>query len=287
MADSKNIVVCPYHHFYDGDKYKECPECAKGKGPNVDYQKSQIKIEPMVSDDKQHTKRMSKDEEKKHQKESRKPTNDDNPTQFIWDKFKKKKKELTESKDDLNSKSENPKSENQQLVSDDSTEKKQSPITPDEDRKSNIEAENDRDTRDLQEVIKGADVDQDDVKTISVYGSLAKVPVGWLIAIEGNDLGTDYRIVDGKNLVGRDPNMNISIQKDKSVSRDTHTVILYDAEGHDFYLLPNEGKGTVHLNKQIALSPTKLHKGDKIKIGNTLLYFLPLCDEDFDWNDYV
>ena len=282
MADSKNIVVCPYHHFYDGDKYKECPECAKGKGPNADYQKSQIKIAPVVSDDRQHTKKMPKDSEKNDRKEPRKPTNDDNPTQFIWNKFKKKKKELTESKDDLN-----PKSENQQLVSDDSTDKNQSPIIPDEDRKPNIEAESDRDTRDLQEVIKGADVDQDDVKTISVYGSLAKVPVGWLIAIEGNDLGTDYRIVDGKNLIGRDPNMNISIQKDKSVSRDTHTVILYDAEGHDFYLLPNEGKGTVHLNKQIALSPTKLHKGDKIKIGNTLLYFLPLCDEDFDWNDYV
>ena len=282
MADSKNIVVCPYHHFYDGDKYKECPECAKGKGPNADYQKSQIKIAPVVSDDRQHTKKMPKDSEKNDRKEPRKPTNEDNPTQFIWNKFKKKKKELTESKDDLN-----PKSENQQLVSDDSTDKNQSPIIPDEDRKPNIEAESDRDTRDLQEVIKGADVDQDDVKTISVYGSLAKVPVGWLIAIEGNDLGTDYRIVDGKNLIGRDPNMNISIQKDKSVSRDTHTVILYDAEGHDFYLLPNEGKGTVHLNKQIALSPTKLHKGDKIKIGNTLLYFLPLCDEDFDWNDYV
>lgn len=286
MAKSKNIVVCPYHHFYDGDKYSECPECAKGKGPNADYQKSQIKIEPAVSDDKQHTKKMSKEEEKNHKKELAKLTDDNNPTQYIWNKFKMKKIQDNARKEEIKDEAERQVSESDE-EKEGAVDTKPLPVIPDADKHSQAEWQVEKDTQILRELIDSADVDQDDVKTISVYGSLAKVPVGWLVAIEGNDLGSDYRIVDGKNLIGRDPNMNISIKKDKSVSRDRHTVILYDAEGHDFYLLPNEGKGTVHLNQEIALAPVKLHKGDQIKIGNTVLYFLPLCDENFDWNDYI
>lgn len=281
MADSKSVVRCPNGHFFDEKKYDRCPLCEKGAPPNE--KKGGVVIPtggityPEVTPDKEHRKTQKDPKKTLAERVKKEPS-----TVSIWNHWGRKKGEETEEK---SAQEESGKEISQIDVFEeehkDDTEKK--PVH-EEVQKEHMEEE-DADTRNLKDVVEAAGVDKSDIKTISVFGSVSKVVVGWLIAIDGLEIGHEFKIVDGKNLIGRDPNMNISIQKDNSISRDTHTVILYDAEGLNFYVLP-EGKGTVYVNKEIVLAPTKLNKGDRIKIGNTLLYFLPLCGEDFDWKDY-
>lgn len=275
MADSTSVVRCPYGHFYDEKKYDKCPLCEKGAPPN--QKKSGIQIQEDISrQDSQETQKKSI-KNPATQKKQKEPN-----TISIWKSWGHKKKEEFEEKKVFEEPEED-------ISEDDTLEDMDKPEPEKNDQRKeervDVSVEEDADTRNLKDVVEAADVDKSDIKTISVFGSVSKVVVGWLIAIDGLELGHEFKIVDGKNLIGRDPNMNISIQKDNSISRDTHTVILYDAEGLNFYVLP-EGKGTVYVNKEIVLSPTKLNKGDLIKIGNTLLYFLPLCGEDFDWKNY-
>jgi pSer/pThr/pTyr-binding forkhead associated (FHA) protein len=145
----------------------------------------------------------------------------------------------------------------------------------------------DTDTRVLQDVIRGADVNEEDLHTIRIDGGSKSNVTGWLVEISGQNIGKDYRIGDGKNRIGRGPDkLEIVITGDQSISR-THTVILYDATSTAFYLQPNEGDGMAYVNGELVLSPQKLKKGDRIKLGNTELYFVPFCGEDFSWNQVL
>lgn len=247
MANCKNVIRCERGHFYNADEYKSCPHCASGKEPNTKSQR--VVISPIVGKEDPNTMRFLESKRK-------------------WGRKKEKEGEY-ESRESG--------SEDDGSIHKQKKEKKQENVGT---------KSEDADTQALWDVIEKADIDQDDIPTQSIYGNVGKMPVGWLVVIEGPDLGNDYKLGDGKNMLGRNPNMDVSIKKDHSVSRDTHTVILYDTEGMEFYVLPNEGKGTTYINGSIALMPTKLSKGDLIKTGNTVMYFVPLCGEEFDWKNY-
>ena len=263
MAKTVNVIRCENGHYYNSDNYECCPECAKGKEPNTKSKKIEI-----VSDVQQKSSKESK-------------------TISLWKSImggssnvskvetKTERKTMTEKKIEIE-----PEAEKREEIK--AEPKSKSVIENKIQKEISLEPEEDS----LETIIDNADVDQDDIKTISVYGNVS-IATGWLVVVEGPDLGVDYRIGDGKNRLGRNPNMDISIKSDKSISRDTHTVLMYDPEGLEFYILPNEGKGTAYLNGKIILTPEKLKKCDLIKVGNTVLYFIPLCGEEFDWKNYL
>jgi hypothetical protein len=248
MPNSKNVIRCPQGHYYNGDKYTSCPLCARGEAPNPDP--VDIPMEPISK---------STDTPKKEPK-----------TVPMW-KWGKKPKDRTET-EDPKKQSETPKDEDD----------------PSPDSEFGDVPKEDTDTRALQEVIRKADINEDELYTISIDGGSKTNVTGWLVAISGPNIGKDYRIGDGKNHIGRGPDskLEIVIIGDQSISR-THTVILYDATSNTFYLQPNEGDGMVHVNGDLVLSPQKLKKGDRIKLGNTELYFVPFCGEDFSWDQVL
>lgn len=138
----------------------------------------------------------------------------------------------------------------------------------------------------LSAVIDATGVDKDDIKTISYYGNDEEIPVGWLLEVGGGHVGRDYKITDGQNRIGRAPNMDISID-DPKVSREYHAAIIYDPRGKKFYLKPGESKGMTYQNNDIVLDTKELIKGDIVGLGDTNLYFFPLCGEDFSWDNYL
>lgn len=51
---------------------------------------------------------------------------------------------------------------------------------------------------------------------------------GWIVCISGPRQGKDYKVVSGKNFVGRADDMDIQILGDNEISRRNHAVIVFD-----------------------------------------------------------
>lgn len=107
--------------------------------------------------------------------------------------------------------------------------------------------------------------------------------VGWLVCVNGSDQGRDYRIHSGRNFIGRDPKMDISIQGDQTISRERHAIISYDPRANSFRLSPGESHGLVYHNSEMVDMPTPLHPYDLVEVGETTLLFVPFCGEQFKW----
>ena len=106
--------------------------------------------------------------------------------------------------------------------------------------------------------------------------------VGWLVCVEGPLRGTDWRLHAGYNYIGREVG-DIHIQGDSQISREKHATVAYYNKNHSYYVGPAEGRNIIELNGEPVFSATKLSSHDLIVIGTTKLMFVPLCCEEFTW----
>lgn len=104
--------------------------------------------------------------------------------------------------------------------------------------------------------------------------------VGWLVALSGSHLGTDYRLKIGKNFIGRSSQMDVALTDDKSVSRDKHAIVVYEPKQHLYLVQPGEASTLVYRNEQVVLSPVQLEAYDVITVGDVNLLFMPLCNKE-------
>lgn len=111
--------------------------------------------------------------------------------------------------------------------------------------------------------------------------------VGWLIAIGGNHIGTDFRLKVGKNFIGRNQNMDIALTEDKSVSRDRHAIVVYEPKEHLYLVQPGESSSLVYKNNKVVLGPEPLEAYDMVTVGEINLLFMPLCGSRFNWSDLL
>jgi hypothetical protein len=111
--------------------------------------------------------------------------------------------------------------------------------------------------------------------------------VGWLVCVEGPDKGMDYRVRAENNAIGRSERMRICIDGDETISRENHALISFDPRSNIFTLVPGQAKGLVYLNDQALFSPQSLHPFSKIQLGKTVLLFVPLCGELFQWTQWT
>jgi len=107
--------------------------------------------------------------------------------------------------------------------------------------------------------------------------------VGWLVVTSEKNRGMDYRILAGKNKIGKSSTNEIALCHDESVGQFEHANLIYDSYSSSFYLTLGEERGLVDLNGELILSDKKLKKDDHIRIGNTELLFIPFCSETFRW----
>ena len=122
-----------------------------------------------------------------------------------------------------------------------------------------------------------------------------KPVTGWLVCLEGPSHGRDYRIIAEKNFVGRSGDMEIRIIGDDTVCLRNHAIIVYDPEKNRTMLLPGDAQGLVYVmdddgdNWDAAFEPHLLEAGDRIKIGQSIFIFVPLCGENdgfvFNWKE--
>lgn len=106
--------------------------------------------------------------------------------------------------------------------------------------------------------------------------------VGWLVCVEGEDRGKDFRIHSDNNFVGRGSRCDVCLS-DMHIS-EKHFVIGYDTADDDYFIYMDEGKAIVRVNdKRLGGDTLSLKKGDKIKVGETQLVFIPLESSIVKW----
>ena len=106
---------------------------------------------------------------------------------------------------------------------------------------------------------------------------------GWIVCIEGVRRGKDYKVMAGKNFVGRADDMDIQILGDNKISRRNHCVIVDDAKQGQTVLLPGDSNGIVYMNDEAVYVPTQLNLYDVIEMGESKFLFIPFCGEHFKW----
>lgn len=108
--------------------------------------------------------------------------------------------------------------------------------------------------------------------------------VGWLVALNGPNRGTDYRIHAGYNYIGREKG-DICIKGDMLISGQMDSNIAFVPQSNRFFIAHEQGKNMALVNDEIPItgSSVELHNLDRITIGGTTLLFVALCGEQFSW----
>ena len=106
--------------------------------------------------------------------------------------------------------------------------------------------------------------------------------VGWLVCVQGPDIGKDFRLHSDFNHVGRDKYQDVCLS-DRTVSRE-HFTVSYDIVNNHYFAEMDKGRTMVYINGYSLGGRALLKKGDQIKVGETLLVFIPLEQKDVKWN---
>ena len=99
-----------------------------------------------------------------------------------------------------------------------------------------------------------------------IYRNTRKL-VGWLVTYSLDSMGVDFKLYEGRNIIGRDMNCNITVN-DSTVSS-THAVILFRS-GKYSISDQQSSHGTFVNGEDIELEPRYLKDGDIIRMGNTV-----------------
>ena len=108
--------------------------------------------------------------------------------------------------------------------------------------------------------------------------------VAWLVIIAGPGQGADLRLGYGVNRIGRDSSCRVSMTfGDGKISRAPHCQITCDPESGKYYLQHAEGQNLTYLNNEAVLVPAQLTGGEKIRIGETTMVFVPFAGTYHRW----
>ncbi len=94
--------------------------------------------------------------------------------------------------------------------------------------------------------------------------------VGWLVTYSLDELGIDFKLYEGRNVIGRDMDCNISINDGRVSGK--HALILFRANKYSI-TDSQSSHGTFVNDEDIELEPHYLKDGDIIRMGDTIFKF--------------
>ena len=107
--------------------------------------------------------------------------------------------------------------------------------------------------------------------------------VGWLVCVEGPEVGKDYRLYGRINTIGRAEDNDVVLAQEHTVSQKNHVRLAYDAKHNNYQLIPGDGSNVTYLNDEPLYIPQRLNAYDVLEMGETKLIFVPLCNDRFRW----
>lgn len=273
--------------FYDGEKYTECPHCAKG---GELPKRSQPTIEKHRGADKVNNEQtVAKTESKKAKPEKK---------GFLSGLFKKKNDKKQENKVEKPARPSSIPVQNKDIP----VPSQKKPSVQPEPESPNLTpvpapapapAPNPAPSPapSLEAAIKGTDsvAAPGDRKTEARYNFSNSIePVnGWLVCIEGEYKGTCFNIKEGRNNIGRSLTMDIALAKEKSVSRERHASVIFEPNNRVFYIQSGESSGLTYVNGELVLAAKELKENDVINLGRSSFVFIEFSGEHFNWEDYA
>lgn len=124
-----------------------------------------------------------------------------------------------------------------------------------------------------------------DQKAAPKGGASAMFPVGWVVVADGPGRGNSFALTGGVAQIGRGEDQTVRLDfGDNAISRQNHAAIAFDDEAGQFYLGHGGKSNLVRLNGKPVLATEELNSGDEIRLGETRLRFVALCNEEFGWN---
>lgn len=101
-------------------------------------------------------------------------------------------------------------------------------------------------------------------------GRYGRKLVGWLVTYSIDELGMDFKLYEGRNIIGRDVDCGIIVNDGRMSGK--HAVLLYRA--NKYSLTDSQSShGTFVNGEDIELEPRYLKDGDVIQMGNTVFKF--------------
>lgn len=297
-------VRCENGHWYDADKYRECPHCKELHQNIDDVERSENEDSSVIVLSTKNGKKESFWNKVRHKKSKHKASQkmqietiqkkekeDKNPDVFDFslDEMEKGEPiEQTQLEQEL------------KLLNNPFEEK-----NVDESEEMNME-EAKKIEQELQEAIsqriasssqvpveshdavKPLTIEEAQDKTVAFYEVGQSEPVvGWLVCIKGSYLGQDFQIKAGRNFIGRSVTMDICIMNDPTISRERHAIVTFEPRSNTFSIQAGESNNLVYLNGQAVYERESLKKFDKLEVGQGTYLFIPLCGDEFKWNDYL
>lgn len=110
--------------------------------------------------------------------------------------------------------------------------------------------------------------------------------VGWLVVVDGPGLGRSFTLTQGVATIGRGADQVVRLDfGDTAISRNAHASVVYDDESNCYYLGAGTKSNVVRRNDRPVLATEEMQDGDLIRLGETTLRFVALCNEAFRWGD--
>lgn len=250
-------IKCNQGHYYDADKYDECPHCVK-------QNQKDIQNPNKLSNENNILEINDNEEEKK--RNTIKPSAVENllHTVVIAPESEVNEKDINKNQD--------PKTVAIDISNNDSV---------------SIEINDNENFFDEEIVSKKEHQIPEDGKTQIISGLEVDPVVGFLVCIKGPHFGECFCIYEGKNSIGRSINSRIQLNKDQTVSRKAQAYIIFDSMNNSFLITSGESDSLAYVNNQLLLQPVKLEINNDIKIGQSLLRFIPFINAYFTWEEYL
>lgn len=109
------------------------------------------------------------------------------------------------------------------------------------------------------------------VRKTVVMADLHKAPLmGWVVVLDGNDKGRDFRVRDGQNSLGSDPSCNIVISH-PTISGKHASLRAQDGK---FFLTDLDSTNGTYLNRdEKRIAREEIKDNDLIRLGEVTLKF--------------
>lgn len=287
-------VICKHGHFYDGDKYKDCPHCAAGMKPVVPS------VFTMVRDASQDGKGKSEEKTTDRLKKMLFGGRTGSKAKDIPGNLNREQysREIVSSGASASvntsgayhtgqgiSKIE-PKNLGNSYPATELIREPESTKSSFQTAEAIEEPKSTGNSCQKTEYVRPEKSEEryDEDYTIGFFSTSKNIepPVGYLICVEGKDYGNGFPLKSGNNSIGRSASMDVAVM-DPKVSREKQAYVMYEPHKREFFLKPGDSAGLCYLNDEVALEPKKLKAHDVILLGDTKLMLIPVCDEKFSW----
>lgn len=112
-------------------------------------------------------------------------------------------------------------------------------------------------------------------------------PVGWILVVKGPGRGESFPLINGLSSIGRAADQTVRLNfGDAAISRSGHAALVYDSTKKTYTLGHGNKANIVRLNDKPVITNETVKDGDHIRIGDTTLRVVALCNGTFDWSDY-